>query len=219
MPVATEGHLHLGLPSENAPGTTLLRLVADFRREYPRVRCSLAFGSLPTIQEELIAERLSFALVDQSSDHDFIEAVTVGERRDVLVATRRYVEEHGPFASTQALGLADVILTAGEEVWPGLAVTPEAAAVVPCHAAALTLAAAGGGVALVPAELAAEHVAAGTVVTLTPGGFAPPPRPRHLLYRKRSARQLFESLFLEFFLDAAGVTPPPSHGVGRRQAS
>lgn len=212
MTANTSGHIQLGLLAEGMPGALILSLVPAFRASYPQIRVTVRYSSLDRIEEELIADRMNFALVFEPRASDFMQSVSCGALDFIAVASKNYVERRGPFDREEQILLADWIdldehmplvsrwVGASDKNLSGILGHVKPAVAVPNFHTALELMLAGTGVAFLPRQMVAEPLHSGRAVELKVAGQIPP-KPLNLLYRRRNTRQLYESLFLEHVLD------------------
>ncbi len=212
MSLNTSGHIQLGLLAEGMPGALILSLVPSFRLSYPQIRISVCYASLDRIEEELIADKMTFALVYEQRANDFLQTLSCGTLDFIAVAAKSYVERRGPLERVEQILLADWIdlgdhmplvsrwVNASDKNLDGIFGHVKPAVAVPNFHSALELMLAGTGVAFLPRRMVAESLQTGRVVELKVAGQIPP-KPLNLLYRRRNSRQLYESLFLEHVMD------------------
>ncbi len=208
----TSGHIRLGLLAEGMPGALIMGLMPEFRASYPQIRLTVQYASHDQIEEELIADRMHFALVYEARTNDFLQTVSCGALDFAAVASKSYVDQRGPFDRDEQILLADWIdlgehlplvtrwVNASVKNLAGILDHVKPAVAVPNFHSALELMLAGTGVAFLPRPMIANALRDGRVVELK-GGRTIPPKPLNLLYRRRNTRQLYESLFLEHVMD------------------
>jgi DNA-binding transcriptional LysR family regulator len=212
MMESTEGHIRLALLQEHVPVDLVLGALPAFRKTYPRIRFTISYEPAASIEEGLISERLSFAVLDHVESHDFVQSFNCGALDFVTVASKRYVAAHPGLDRPEAVLLADLIDLAPDlplvrsyagSKDPKLGTTLqqiEAAFIVPSFHAAHLLMLQGAGVAFLPRQMMAAGLASGELVELTPEHRVVT-RPLQVFYRRRNTRQLYESLFIEHLMD------------------
>jgi len=213
MAIHTQGHIHFGLLAEHVPGSLILRHIPAFRKQFPQISFTLSYGTLASIEEQLVADRMTFAVVtDALRSSDFIHSMPCGELDLAAVASASYIQERGPFIRIEQVLLADIVDIGAHmplvQRWIGNADPSfqtilahlRPAFTVPNFHAAMELVTAGLGVGYLPRKMMAAKLAAGELVELLPQRPMPSVDLR-LVYRKKSARLLADSVFLEYLLE------------------
>ncbi len=72
MKAITSGHIRLGLLAEGMPGALIMGLMPAFRESFPQIRLTVQYSSHDQIEEELIADRMHFALIYETRANDFL---------------------------------------------------------------------------------------------------------------------------------------------------
>lgn len=162
-------------------------IVTEFLRANPDVRVTL---DLTDRYVDLVAEGYDLALRAGVLQDSSLRARLLGTNAVVLVASPRYLEQHGTPRSPADLLEHDCIVNAGTErgaKWPVLVkrkvtmVPVRARVAVSSFMLVREFAAAGLGIARLPAGFSADDEAEGTLVRVL-ADFQPPPMPLHAVF-------------------------------------
>lgn len=209
-----EGSLRIGAVSEFANQILTPRL-GRFRARYPRVALEVVLGPSERIEQMLLDNTVDVGLLVTFRQRELFEARTCATETCVVVASKRYVRDHGPLDTYRKIAEGDIVDFAEDftcmAIWMRKnaprcisALTHRRPAVtLRDHHGLAEIVRHDGGIALLPELLVERDLRAGRLVQLMPRS-KPVFVGVDVAVRKSRRHRRVHRLFLDFLAEPAG---------------